>query len=151
MKQVLPVTSLNTAVSLMSVSVVFFFSFNNVNANEMMASSWNFPTPDQIQVSQNRLLLFCNANPYKCPVGLRAMRIRGAGGTGVGATTGTGSLVSPTSNSSANNISVVLAGDNSSVTLTTDQKADDNNMTSNSEADPIIDLDQVLNYNNHYK
>ncbi len=147
MKQVLPVTSLNTAVSLVSVSV--FFLVLNANANEMTASSWSFPIPDQIQVSQNRLLLFCNANPYKCPVGLRAARIGGAGG--VGATAGTGSLVSPTSNSSANNISVVLAGDNSSITLTTDQKADDNNMTSNSEADPTIDLDQVLNYTNHYK
>ncbi len=147
MKQILPVASLNTVVSLMSVSV--FFLVFNVNANEMTTSGWNFPIPDQIQVSQNRLLLFCNANPYKCPVGLRAMRIGGAGG--VGATAGTGSLVSPASNSSANNISVVLAGDNSSVTLTTDQKADDNNMTSNSDADPIIDLDQVLNYTNHYK
>ena len=149
MKQVLPVTSLNTAVSLVSVSVFFLVLNANVNANEMIASSWSFPIPDQIQVSQNRLLFFCNANPYKCPVGLRATRIGGAGG--VGAAAGTGSLVSPTSNSSANNISVVLAGDNSSITLTTDQKADDNNMTSNSEADPIIDLDQVLNYTNHYK
>ena len=149
MKTTLSMTSLIKTTSLLSVSVLFLGINSNLNANEMTTSSWSFPTPDQIQVSQNRVMLFCDANPYKCPVGLRAARAGGAGGAG--ATAGTGSLVSPTSNSSANNISVVLAGDNSSVTLTTDQQADDNNMTSNSESDPIIDLDQVLNYTNHYK
>jgi hypothetical protein len=119
-----------------------------VIANEMSTSSWSFPTPDQIQVSQNRVLLFCDANPYKCPVGLRAAR---AGGGSGGAGVGSGSLVSPTSNSSANNISVVVTGDHSSVTLSTDQDAKDNNMTSNSEADADIELDQVLNYENNYK
>ena len=119
-----------------------------VIANEMNTSSWNFPTPDQIQVSQNRVLLFCDANPYKCPVGLRAARAGGGSGS-VGA--GSGSLVNPTSNSSANNISVVVTGDNSSVTLSTDQQAKDNNMTSNSDADADIELDQVLNYENNYK
>ena len=132
--------------SLLSTSLLVI----NANANEMITTSWNFPTPDQIQVAQNRVLLFCDANPYKCPVGLRAMRFANAGG-GVGATTGSGALVGPTSNSSANNISVVLAGDNSSVTLSTDQQAEDNTVTSNSDADPTIDLDQVLNYSNHYK
>jgi hypothetical protein len=149
MKTTLSITSLIKTTSLLSISVFFLSINSNLNANEMTTSSWNFPTPDQIQVSQNRVMLFCDANPYKCPVGLRAARAGGSGG--VGATAGTGSLVSPTSNSSANNISVVLAGDNSSITLSTDQQADDNNMTSNSESDPTIDLDQVLNYTNHYK
>ncbi|MCK5811016.1 MAG: hypothetical protein KAH00_07990 [Cocleimonas sp.] len=120
----------------------------NVIANEMSASSWNFPTPDQIQVAQNRGLLFCDANPYQCPVGLRAAR---AGGGSGGAGVGSGSLVGPTSNASANNISVVVTGDHSSVTLSTDQEAQDNNMTSNSDADADIELDQVLNYENNYK
>jgi hypothetical protein len=131
-----------------ATSALFLGINTNVIANEMTTSSWSFPTPDQIQVSQNRVLLFCDANPYKCPVGLRAARAGGgAGSAGVGG----GALVGPTSNSSANNISVVLAGDNSSITLSTSQDADDNNMTSNSDADAEIDLDQVLNYENNYK
>ncbi len=148
MTKILPITTLIATSSLLSASL--FLISTTVNANEMITTSWNFPTPDQIQVSQNRVLLFCDANPYKCPVGLRAMRSASAGGGG-GATAGSGALVGPTSNSSANNISVVLAGDNSSVTLSTDQQAEDNTVTSNSDADPTIDLDQVLNYSNHYK
>lgn len=124
-------------------------SFNtHVIANEINTTSWRFPTPDQIHVSQNRMLLFCDANPYKCPVGLRATRSANAS---VGGGAGSGSLVSPASNSSANNISVVITGDNSSATLSTDQDAKDNIMTSNSNADAEIDLDQVLNYENNYK
>lgn len=132
-----------------TVSTLFLGITMNVTANEMATSSWNFPTPEQIHVAQNRVLLFCDANPYKCPVGLRAARSGGGGAGGAGV--GSGSLVGPASNSSANNISVVLAGDNSSITLSTSQDADDNNMTSNSDADAEIDLDQVLNYENNYK
>jgi hypothetical protein len=133
-----------------TVSALLMSINTDVIANEMTTSSWNFPTPEQIHVSQNRILLFCDANPYKCPVGLRAARA-GIGGGVAGAGAGSGSLVGPSSNSSANNISVVLTGDNSSITLSTSQNADDNNMTSNSDADAEIDLDQVLNYENNYK
>ena len=133
-----------------TASALFLGINTGVIANEMTTSSWSFPTPDQIQVSQNRVLLFCDANPYKCPVGIRAARAGVGGGAG-GAGVGSGALVGPASNSSANNISVVLAGDNSSITLSTSQDADDNNMTSNSDADAEIDLDQVLNYENNYK
>ncbi|HIO93038.1 MAG TPA: hypothetical protein EYG68_09395 [Leucothrix mucor] len=125
---------------LLSISASLFIL--NVNANEMHTSSWSFPTPDQIQVSQNRVLLFCDANPDKCPVGLYNKRF-GKGGSGGG------SLVDPTTNSSANNISVVLAGDNSSVTLSTNQDAKDNTTTSNSTVDAVVDYDEVLNYTNN--
>jgi hypothetical protein len=132
-----------------TLSTLFMGFSTGVIANEINTTSWSFPTPDQIHVSQNRMLLFCDANPYKCPVGLRATRSANANIGGGGA--GGGSLVSPASNSSANNISVVITGDNSSASLSTSQDAKDNNMTSNSNADAEIDLDQVLNYENNYK
>ena len=109
----------------------------SVSANELHSGSWDFPNPDQIQVSLNRTSLFCTANPSRCPVGMR----------GKGAASGSGSgLVSPTTSASANNISVVLAGDNSSVTLSTSQDANDNTMSSDATVDAAIDYEQVLNY-----
>lgn len=107
----------------------------------MHTSSWQFPTPDQVQVSQNRLLVFCDANPLKCAVDLARSRSASFGGG-----SGSGSLVDPKTSSSANNISVVLAGDNNAVTLSTSQDAKDNNMTSDSNVDAVVDYEQVLNY-----
>ncbi|MCK5727104.1 MAG: hypothetical protein KAH22_09805 [Thiotrichaceae bacterium] len=131
---------MNNKILILSISL--FFLNTNVSANELQTTSWNFPTPDKIQVSQNRVLLFCDANPSKCPVGLN----KGRGGAGAGKGS---SLVDPKTSSSANNISVVLAGDNSSVTLTTSQDAKDNTMNSSSEIDATIDHDEVLNYTNN--
>ena len=126
---------------LLTLSASLLVLTASVNANELQAGSWNFPTADQIQVSQNRVMLFCDANPTKCPVSLSHRRSGGVGGSGSG-----GSLVEPKTSSSANNISVVLAGDNSSVTLTTSQEADDNTMNSNSNVDAEIEYEEVLNY-----
>lgn len=127
---------------LLSVSASLLVLSVTVTANELQAGSWNFPTADQIQVSQNRVQLFCSANPSKCPVGLSHSGAGGASGSG-------SSLMDPKTSSSANNISVVLAGDNSSVTLSTSQEADDNTMGANSSIDAEIDYDEVLNYSNH--
>ena len=126
---------------LLSLSASLLVLTVTANGNELQAGSWNFPTADQIQVTQNRVQLFCTANPSKCPVGLSNKR---SGGAGAG-----GSLIDPKTSSSANNISVVLAGDNSSVTLSTSQEADDNTMNSNSTVDAEIDYDEVLNYTNN--
>ena len=124
---------------LLSISASLFIL--NVNANELNTTSWNFPSPDQQQLSINRSLLFCDANPTKCPVGLSQKR-------GTGKLGSDSSLVDPKTSSSANNISVVLAGDNSSVTLSTSQDAKDNTMNTEASVDPVIDYNQVLNYTN---
>jgi len=110
----------------------------SVQANELNSEGWNFPSPDHTQVSLNRVSLLCSADPSRCPAGLLG---RGAGANAAG----TG-LISPNTNSSANNISVVLAGDNSSVTLSTDQDADDNTIGADSTIDAVIDHEQVLNF-----
>ena len=122
---------------LLSISTALLLA--PIHANEMTTVGWNFPTADMLQVSQNRQVLFCQANPSKCPSGLRKKH---------GSKTGNGSALADTkASSSANNISVVLAGDNSSVTLSTSQDAKDNSISSDAEMDAVIDYDQVLNYN----
>jgi len=129
---------------LLSISASLFVLTTSIHANELQVGSWNFPTAEQIQVSQNRVQFYCNANPLRCPVGLDSKRFGGVAGAGAG-----GSLVAPKPSASANNISVVLAGDNSSVTLTTDQKADDNTMNSTANVEAEIAYDEVLNYTNN--
>ncbi len=130
---------------LLSISAsLFALTAVAVNANELQVGSWNFPTADQIQVGQNRLMFMCDANPERCPVNI----LRKTNSNGVGGGSGT-SLVDPRTSASANNISVVLAGDNSSVTLSTSQDAKDNTMSSDAQVDAEIDYDQVLNYTNN--
>lgn len=124
------------------LSASLLLANTNITANEMNTQVWNFPSPDQVQVSQNRVQLFCDANPSKCPVGLS--NNGGVGGTGSG-----GSLVDPNTSTSANNVSVVLAGDNSSVVLNTSQDAQDNALSADSETHATVENEEVLNYTNN--
>lgn len=120
----------------------------NVSANEMNTKTWDFPTSDHVRLSQNRALLFCDANPKKCPDSLFFSRQGGSGSSGGGAGGGN-SLVHPSTSSSANNITVVLSGDNSAVNLDTSQQSDGNTLNTQAEVNPTIDYDQVLNITNH--
>lgn len=119
----------------------------NVSANEMNTKTWDFPTTDQVRLSQNRALLFCDANPKKCPDSLFFSR-RGGGG-GSGGAGGGNSLVHPSTSSSANNITVVLSGDNSAVNLDTTQESDGDTLNTQAEVNPTIDYDEVLNITNN--
>jgi len=121
----------------------------SVMANEMISNSWDFPTSEQTIISQNRLLLFCDANPKKCPDSIFFSRRGGSGGGGGGGIGGGDSLVHPTTTASANNITVVLSGDNSAVNLDTSQDSEGNNLNSQSETSPTIDYDEVLNITNN--
>lgn len=125
-----------------SLSVILLSMTSISQANEMISGGWDFVSVDQQQVSMNRMSLFCTARPDKCPAAMSTGALGGTSGSGTG-------LVSPNTSSSANSISVVLAGDNSSVTLTTEQAAEDNNMNSNSETDAEIEYSEVLNYENN--
>ena len=128
--------------SLLLFVILLFSTIMNISqANELMSGSWNFASVDQQQVSMNRMSLFCKARPEKCPVGM-------SGGSAIGGSSSGTGLVSPNTSASANNISVVLAGDNSSVMLSTAQDAQDNQMNANSETEAEIDYSEVLNYEN---
>lgn len=122
-------------------------AFTNTFANEMNTQPWQFPTPDQTVVAQNRALLFCDANPKKCPDSLFFSRRGGSGGSGGAG--GGDSLVHPSTSSSANNITVVLSGDNSAVNLDTAQASDGNTLNTQAEVNPTIDYDEVLNITNN--
>ena len=134
---------MNKLLLTLSTSLVILSVNTNTIANELNTTSWNFPTPEESIISQGKLLLFCDANPSKCPVGLYNKR-SGIGGTGSG-----GSLVDPNTTSSANNISVVLAGDGSSVVLNTSQDSEGNDISSESETNSTIDTEEVLNISNN--
>jgi len=123
------------------LSASFLLMTTTAHANEMITQGWQFPTAEQTQVSQNRVQLFCQANPSKCPVGLSN---NGSAGSGSG-----GSLLDPNTSTSANNVSVVLAGDGSSVILNTSQDADDNQLSADSELNATVDNQEVLNYSNN--
>jgi len=111
------------------------------SANEQYSQVWNFATPDQTTVGLNQLQLFCTANKSKCPAGMTS-------GFGNGAGNGSGSLFTPSTSSSANQISIVVAGDGNSVTLTSDQESDGNTIQSEQENNVTIDYDNVLNIEN---
>lgn len=123
----------------------------NISANEMNTQGWNFPTPDQSVVAQNRVLLFCDANPKKCPDSLFFNRGGGSSGSGSAGVGAGNSLVHPSTSSTANNITVVLSGDNSNLNLNTDQASDGNSIKTDAEVNPTIDYDEVLNITNNNK
>ena len=127
---------------LLLVTLICSAAMNVSQANELMSGSWDFVSVDQQQVSMNRMSLFCTARPDKCPVGMSSGSAIGGSGSGTG-------LVSPNTSASANNVSVVLAGDNSSVTLSTAQDAQDNQMNAHSETEAEVDYSEVLNYENN--
>ena len=108
--------------------------------NEMYAQAWNFPTPDESIVASGKLQSFCVANPDKCPAGVS----RSASGSNAG---GGSSLFTPTTSSSANQSSITVVGDGNTVTLTTTQSSENDQITAESQSSAEIDYEQVLNYN----
>lgn len=110
-------------------------------ANEQYSQAWHFATPDQMTVGLNKLQMFCTANKSKCPAGMTS-------GFGSGAGNGSGSLFTPSSSSSANQVSIVVAGDGNSVTLSSDQESEGNTIQSEQENNATIDYENVLNIEN---
>lgn len=108
--------------------------------NEMYSQSWNFPTPDESIVASGKLQSFCVANPDKCPAGVArsASGSKGSGGA---------SLFTPTTTSSANLSSVTIVGDGNSVTLSTTQSSENDQVTAESQSTADIDYQEVLNFN----
>lgn len=109
-------------------------------ANEQYSQPWHFATPDQVTVGLNKLQLFCTANKSECPAGLSS-------GIGRSGANGSG-LFTPTTSSSANQISVIVAGDDNSVELVTDQDSEGNTIEAEQENNATIDYDEVLNVTN---
>lgn len=132
---------------LLAISIAL--TATNISANEMYTQGWSFPTPDQTIVAQNRVMLFCDANPKKCPDSLFFSRRGGSGsGSSSSGAGGGNSLVHPSTSSTANNMTVVLSGDNSTLNLNNDQASDGNTLNTDSEVSPTIDYDEVLNITN---
>lgn len=91
-----------------------------LNANERFSQSYQFPTAEDRVVKQSNLLVRCRANPDRCPSGLTASQF------GVAAENGRGSLNQPSATASANNTSVVIAGDGNSLSFSAQQTSEDN-------------------------
>lgn len=108
-------------------------------ANEIATDDWRFPTPDMTTIHQNTLLIYCDANPSSCPESLARSRSQSSG------LSGSGSLYDPSATAAANNLSVIITGDDNSLSLATDQQSENDSVRSLQSGDATIDNQEVLN------
>ena len=123
--------------------VLTILSSTLVFANETNSGfgdrSWQFKTPNEKLIDNQRLLIRCQADPSKCPTGFNANNGGNVGGGGPGLATGT---------AIGNITNITITGDGNTVT-TGDQTNTDSDQTVNQEvSDNVLDIDndtQVLN------
>lgn len=114
------------------------FLSTTLHANELNAHSWNYSSPDMYTIHQGNMIVYCEANPNRCPSGLKRKyrSNRGLDGT---------SLYDPSATSTANHTSVVITGDSNSLTLDTEQSSENDSISSEQSGDAVIDHENVMN------
>jgi hypothetical protein len=101
--------------------------------------SWQFKTPNDKIIDNQRLMIRCQADPESCPKGFPATG--GSGGPGGGTGLANGTAV-------GNITTVVITGDGNTVTTGSQSNVDSNQTVKQEVSDNVLDINnhtQVLN------
>lgn len=117
----------------------FMCLFTNITlANELNVHSWDYSSPEMFSIHQGNMILFCEANPNRCPSGLKRKYNRGSAGDNA-------ALYDPSASATANHTSVIITGDDNALTLATEQSSENDSISAEQSGSATIDHDEVLN------
>ena len=120
------------------------FVFANETNTSFGDRSWQFKTPNDKLIDNQRLIIRCKTDPDSCPNGYAE-----ANASASASASGGGGAALTNGQAIGNITNVHVVGDGNTITLTGDQTNNDSNQTVNSDvSDNVLDIDndtQVLN------